>query len=245
MKHRIGSLSRTYRHISRYREIIRMLVKHGFGDLITRANLEWYIDRGRKLLPGRGDAKIASLSRWERIRMVLEELGPTFIKFGQIMSNRPDLIPQELIAELAKLQSDVPPFSEEEARNLIEEELGRPVSEIFAEYSPTPIASASIAQVHRASLLNGEEVAIKVQRPGIEQIIKTDLEIMFDLATLMEKHIQEMDILHPVSIVKEFERSIKREIDFTIEAAAIERFGRNFQNESTIYVPKVYRDYST
>ncbi len=245
MRHRIGSLSRTYRHINRYREIIRVLVKHGFGDLITRTNLERYIDRGRKLLPGRGDARIASLSRWERIRMVLEELGPTFIKFGQIMSNRPDLVPQELIAELAKLQSDVPPFSEEEARNLIEEELGKPVSEIFAEYSPTPIASASIAQVHRASLLNGEKVAIKVQRPGIEQIIKTDLEIMFDLATLMEKHIQEMDILHPVSIVKEFERSIKREIDFTIEAAAIERFGRNFQNKSTIYVPKVYRDYST
>jgi len=245
MGHRIGSLSRTYRHINRYREIIRVLVKHGFGDLITRTNLERYIDRGRKLLPGRGDAEIASLSRWERIRMVLEELGPTFIKFGQIMSNRPDLVPQELIAELAKLQSDVPPFSEEEARLLIEEELGKPVSEIFAEYFPTPIASASIAQVHRASLLNGKKVAIKVQRPGIEQIIKTDLEIMFDLATLMEKHIQEMDILHPVSIVKEFERSIKREIDFTIEAAAIERFGGNFQNDSTIYVPKVYRDYST
>lgn len=245
MRHRIGSLSRTYRHINRYREIIRVLVKHGFGDLITRTNLERYIDRGRKLLPGRGDAGIASLSRWERVRMVLEELGPTFIKFGQIMSNRPDLVPQELITELAKLQSDVPPFSEEEAQHLVEEELGRPVSEIFAEYSPTPIASASIAQVHRASLLNGEEVAIKVQRPGIEQIIKTDLEIMFDLATLMEKHIQEMDILHPVAIVEEFERSIKREIDFTIEAAAIERFGKNFQNESSIYVPKVYRDYST
>ncbi|HEX32540.1 MAG TPA: AarF/ABC1/UbiB kinase family protein [Candidatus Acetothermia bacterium] len=245
MVHRIGSLSRTYRHITRYREIIRVLVKHGFGDLVTRSNLERYVDRGRKLLPGQDDRKIASLSRWERIRMVLEELGPTFIKFGQIMSNRPDLVPQELIAELAKLQSDVPPFSDAEARDLIEEELDRPISEIFAEYSPTPIASASIAQVHKATLLNGEEVAIKVQRPGIEQIIKTDLEIMFDLAALMEKHIQEMDILHPVSVVVEFERSINKEIDFTIEATSIERFGRNFQDETTIYVPKVYRDYST
>ena len=125
MVHRIGSLSRTYRHITRYREIIRVLVKHGFGDLVTRSNLERYVDRGRKLLPGQDDRKIASLSRWERIRMVLEELGPTFIKFGQIMSNRPDLVPQELIAELAKLQSDVPPFSDAEARDLIEEELGR------------------------------------------------------------------------------------------------------------------------
>ena len=216
MAHRISSLSRTYRHINRYREIIRVLVKHGFGDLITRTNLERYINRGRRLLSRQGKAKIASLSRWERIRMVLEELGPTFIKLGQIMSNRPDLIPQELITELAKLRENVPPFSSEEARLLIEKELGKPVAEIFGEYSPTPIASASIAQVHRASLLNGEEVAIKLQRPGIEQIIETDLEIMFDLAALMEKHIQKVGILHPVGIVEEFERSIKRELDFTI-----------------------------
>ncbi|AZR74240.1 2-polyprenylphenol 6-hydroxylase [Anoxybacter fermentans] len=245
MIRKIGLINRTYPHIKRYREIITVLVKHGFGDLITKTNLEKYIDFGKKLLPGKRNAHIVSLSRWERIRMVLEELGPTFIKFGQIMSNRPDLLPQELLVELEKLQDSVPPFSEEDARQLIEEELGKPISNLFKEFISTPIASASIAQVHKAVLMSGEEVVLKVQRPGIEEIIEVDLEIMFHLATLMEKHIQGMDVLNPVGIIKEFERSIRKEIDFTIEATHIERFGRNFQEDTTIYVPKVYRNYTT
>ncbi|MCL0048065.1 AarF/UbiB family protein [Dehalococcoidia bacterium] len=245
MVRKIGLVSRTNRHINRYREIVTVLVKHGFGDLITRSNLDKYIDFGRKLLPGERERDVVSLSRWERIRMVLEELGPTFIKFGQIMSNRPDLVPQELIVELKKLQSAVPPFPEEEAKELVEEELGKSVDELFSDYTTAPIASASIAQVHRAVLKNGEEVAVKVQRPGIEQIIETDIEIMFHLAALMEKYVEEINLFDPVAIVAEFERSIKRELDFHIEAAAIERFGGNFQADRTIYVPTVYRDYST
>ncbi|MCL0092581.1 AarF/UbiB family protein [Dehalococcoidia bacterium] len=245
MVRKIGLVSRTYRHINRYREIVTVLVKYGFDDLITRSNLEKYIDFGRKLLPGERKRDVVSLSRWERIRMVLEELGPTFIKFGQIMSNRPDLVPQELIVELKKLQSAVPPFPEEEAKELVEEELGKSVDELFSDYTTGPIASASIAQVHRAVLKNGEEVAVKVQRPGIEQIIETDIEIMFHLAALMEKYVEEINLFDPVAIVAEFERSIKRELDFHIEAAAIERFGGNFQTDRTIYVPTVYWDYST
>ncbi|HBR10227.1 TPA: ABC transporter, partial [Candidatus Acetothermia bacterium] len=225
MVRKIGLVSRTYRHINRYREIVTVLVKYGFDDLITRSNLDKYIDFGRKLLRGKREEDVVSLSRWERIRMVLEELGPTFIKFGQIMSNRPDLVPQELIVELKKLQSAVPPFPEEEAKELIEEELGKSVDELFSDYTTGPIASASIAQVHRAVLKNGEQVVVKVQRPGIEQIIETDLEIMFHLAALMEKYVEEINLLNPVAIVAEFERSIKRELDFHIEAAAIERFG--------------------
>ena len=242
---KIGLISRTYRHINRYREIITVLVKHGFGDLVTNTNLEKYIDFGKKLLSGKRIPKIAYYSRWERIRMALEELGPTFIKFGQIMSNRPDLLPQELIIELEKLQDSVPPFAEKAARQLIEEELGKPISTTFKRFISTPIASASIAQVHKAILMNGEKVVIKVQRPRIEQIIEVDLEIMLHLATLMEKHIKGMDILNPVGIVKEFERSIRKEIDFKIEATHIERFGRNFQDDMNIYVPKVYRNYTT
>ncbi|MCL0059830.1 AarF/UbiB family protein [Dehalococcoidia bacterium] len=245
MVRKIGLVSRTYRHINRYREIVTVLVKYGFDDLITRSNLEKYIDFGRKLLPGERERDVVSLSRWERIRMVLEELGPTFIKFGQIMSNRPDLVPQELIVELKKLQSAVPPFPEEEAKELVEEELGKSVDELFSDYTTGPIASASIAQVHRAVLKNGKEVAVKVQRPGIQQIIETDIEIMFHLAALMEKYVEEINLFDPVAIVAEFERSIKRELDFHIEAAAIERFGGNFQTDRTIYVPTVYWDYST
>ena len=242
---KIGLISRTYRHINRYREIITVLVKHGFGDLVTNTNLEKYIDFGKKIIYGKTIPKIATFSRWKRIRMALEELGPAFIKFGQIMSNRPDLLPQELIIELEKLQDSVPPFAEKAARQLIEEELGKPISDLFKEFQSTPIASASIAQVHKAMLNTGETVVIKVQRPKIEQVIEVDLEIMLHLATLMEKHIKGMDILNPVGIVKEFERSIRKEIDFKIEEAHIERFGRNFQDDMNIYVPKVYRNYTT
>ncbi len=245
MVRKIGLMSRTYRHINRYREIVTVLMRHGFGDLITTSNVEKYIDFGRKLLPGERKREVISLSRWERIRMVLEALGPTFIKFGQIMSNRPDLVPQELIVELKKLQSAVPPFPQEEAKKLVEQELGKSVLELFSEYTVAPIASASIAQVHRAVLKNGEEVVVKVQRPGIEQVIETDIEIMFHLAALMEKYVEEINLFNPVAIVAEFERSIKREIDFDTEAVAIERFDRNFQTDRTIYVPTVYRNYST
>ncbi len=247
MIRKIGLISRTYRHIKRYRKIITVLIKHGFGDLVNETNLYKYIDLGKKFIPWKTDKKTEYLSRWERIRKVLEELGPTFIKFGQIMSNRPDLLPKELIYELEKLQDSVPQFSGEDAQKLVEEELGKPISEIFMKFEISPIASASISQVHRAELIDGEgeEVAVKIQRPGIEHIIEVDLEIMLHFATLIEKYIKGMDILSPINVIKEFEKSIKKEIDFTIEATNIDRFGRNFQDDMTIYVPKVYRDYST
>jgi len=242
---RAGIIGRTYRHVSRYREIATVLAKHGFGDLINTVHLERHVDFGRKAIPRKGDADIVSLARWKRLRLALEELGPTFVKAGQIMSNRPDLLPPELIAELEKLQDSVPPFPEAEARRLIEEELGRPVSTLFREFTDAPLASASIAQVHRAVLQSGEEVVVKVQRPGIEQVITIDTEIMFHLATLMERHIHGVEIVNPVGIVKEFEKGIKKEINFTIEAASIDRFSRNFQGDETIYVPRVYSDLTT
>ena len=245
MIRRIGVITHSYRHINRYREIIVILVKYGFGDLITRTHLEKYVDLGKKVLRRKGGKEIASLSRWERIRMALEELGPTFVKAGQIMSSRPDILSHELIVELEKLQDSVPPFSGEEAERLVEQELGKPISDLFYEFTDTPIASASIAQVHEAVLEGGEKVVVKVQRPRIEQIIEVDLEIMLHLATLMEKHLQGMDILNPAGIVNEFERSIRKEIDFTIEATHIERFGSNFRRVQTIHVPKVYRNYTT
>jgi ubiquinone biosynthesis protein len=177
--------------------------------------------------------------------MALEELGPTFVKFGQIMSTRPDMIPQELISELEKLQDKVPPFSTEDAKRIIEEELGSSVDNIFKDFTDPPLAAASIAQVHKAVLSNGEEVAIKVQRSDIDRIVEVDLEIMLHVATLIEKHLKELEIVHPVEIVEEFARVIRKELDFRIEAAHIERFAINFQADMTIHVPHVYRELSS
>jgi len=239
----IGSIGRGYRHVQRYREIITVLVKHGFGDIIVRSHLDRYIDLGRKIFSSAAEKE--SLTRWERMRMVLEELGPTFIKLGQILGNRPDLLPGELIAELEKLQDAVSPVPADDIIRAVEHELRRPLEELFAEFSREPLASASIAQVHRAVLHDGDEVAVKVMRPGIERTVETDLEIMYSLAVLLEKYIEGMDILNPVGVLREFERSIRKEIDFTIEASHIERFKRNFIRNEKVFVPGVYHDYSS
>jgi len=245
---RINFINRTYRHFSRYREIISVLVKHGFEGLIVRLHLHRYVDIGRKFLHIRGRKKITSLSIYERIRMVLEELGPTFIKFGQIMSNRPDIIPKELLKELEKLQDAAPPFPESKAREVIEEELGENIESIFKHFEPIPIASASLAQVHKAIILEDnedKEVVIKVQRPDIVEKIQTDIEIMLHLAKIAERHIPGAKLVNPVGAVKEFERIIKKELDFSIEAMYMQRFMNNFRGEQNIYVPSVYKKFST
>ncbi len=242
---KIGVVGRTYRHLARYRQILAVFFKYGFGDLIELLRIEQYIEIGLQLISKNRRSRLEKLSRAERVRMACEELGPTYIKLGQILSTRPDLVPVDFIKELSKLQDNVPssPFSE--VRKIIESELGAPPEDIFDFFEKTPLASASIGQVYRATLKDGEEVAVKVQRPGIKKIIEVDLEIMLHLATLMERHIEEMSLHQPVKIVEEFARTLEREIDYTIEATSMERIARNFLNDLTIYVPKVFRDTTT
>lgn len=234
-----------YRHITRYGEIVSVLVKYGFGDLLSRLNIEKYLSVGKRLFRVKQRKHIEAISRWDRVRMALEELGPTFIKLGQFASNRPDVLPPELIASLEKLQDSVPPFPECEAVMIIENELGKPVWELFDNFSEKPIASASIAQVHKASLKSGQEVAVKVQRPKIQDQVLTDLEIMYHLAVLLEKHIQGMEVINPTQLVDEFSNAIKKELDFTIESMHINHFTDNFKYDPTVYIPKVYHEYTS
>jgi ubiquinone biosynthesis protein len=242
---KIGVLGRTYRHLARYRQILTVFFKYGFGDLIELLKIEQYIEIGLQLISKNRRSRLEKLTRAERIRMACEELGPTYIKLGQVLSTRPDLVPVDFIEELSKLQDNVPysPFSE--ISRIIESELGAPPEEIFDFFEATPLASASIGQVHRAALKDGEEVAVKVQRPGIKKIIEVDLEIMLHLATLMERHVEEMSLHQPVKIVEEFAKTIEKEIDYTVEATNMERIASNFLNDHTIYVPKVFRDTTT
>jgi len=221
-------------------------VKYGFGEVLAKLKLQKHLEfgKGKSFVLGETAAEIAAVSHWARVRMALEELGPTFVKFGQMMSTRSDMIPHELITELEKLQEEVPPFSTEDAKRIIAEELNSSVDRIFMDFSGSSIAAASIAQVHKAVLPGGEEVAVKIQRPDIDKIIEADLEIMLHLATLAEKYLKETEAIDIVKLVEEFARVIRKELNFRIEAAYIERFANNFQDDTTIHVPKVYKGFS-
>lgn len=236
--------SHTYRYIDRYRKILSILAKYGFYDFLSKVNAYKYLptkDKPQK----RVEKRLYALSRWERLRLALEELGPTFIKFGQIMSNRPDLLPEKLVDQLEKLQDEVPPFDGKIARKIVEKDLQNPIGELFRSFDEKPFASASIAQVHKAVLFNGEEVVLKIQRPKIKETISIDIDIMHDLAVLVEKYLPVAEIVDPVGLVDLFERLIQKELNFNTEAAHIEKFYHNFQGNPHIKVPKLYKEFST
>ena len=242
---RLRFISRTSRHLQRYRQILTVLFKYGFEELVDRMNVVHYLESGLQMVSRSRRERMEKLSRAERVRLAVEELGPTFIKLAQVLSTRPDLIPAEFVQELTKLQDQVPAFPFEQARQIIEEELKGPLVEKFSHFEEAPLAAASIAQVHRARLADGREVVVKVQRPGIARLIEVDVEILYHLATLMERHIAELGIQRPTSIVEEFARTLEKEIDFTIEANHMERFARQFRENPGIYVPLVHRPIST
>jgi ubiquinone biosynthesis protein len=231
--------------MQRYRQILTVLFKYGFGDLIDALKIEQYLEIGLQFISRKRREKIETLSRAVRVKMVLEELGPTFIKLGQILSTRPDLLPVEFIQELPKLQDEVPPFSFPEVEAIIKEELKKNIDQFFLSFDKQPLAAASIGQVHQARMSDGTNVVVKIQRPGIQRIIEVDLEIMVHLAGLMEHHLEGWDIQHPTRVVEEFAHTLERELDYTLEAAYTERFARQFEDEPGVYVPKVYREATT
>lgn len=242
---KIGVIGRTYRNLNRYRRILAILFKYGFGDLVDRLRIDQYIEVGLQMISRNRRETVEKLTRAERVRLIFEELGPTFIKLGQVLSLRPDLIPVEFTAELSKLQDEVPPFAFSDFMRVIDFELGPVAETFFTEIEPVPIASASIGQVHRARLAGGGDAAVKVQRPGIREIIEVDLEIMLHLATLMERNIEEISFHRPVRVVEEFARTLEREIDYTVEAASMERVARQFLGDPNVYIPKVYHGATT
>ncbi len=236
----ISKVTKRYRHLVRYQQIIGIILKYGFENIIDAMKIDHYLDT---IIPFSKPHE--KMSRNQRIRMVLEELGPTFIKMGQVLSSRPDLIPLDLTRELAKLQDKVPAFAFEQVKQIILAEFGRPISAVFHSFEEKPFASASIGQVHKATLSSGEQVAVKIQRPGIRKTIEVDLEIIHYLAQVMEKNLEDMAIFRPVKIVEEFADSLEKELDYTVEAASMEQMADQFARDPNIHIPQVYRSHST
>ncbi len=242
----LGFWRRHYRDIPRVRQIILVASRQGFGHLIEQLGLQRFVSFGRRLLartvpPQPGERHSVP----ERLRKMFEELGPSFIKFGQVLSCRPDLLPVEYARELSRLTDSVPPFPFEQAKEIIEQDLGLRIEEVFVEFDPVPVAAASIAQVHKAILLDGTEVMVKVQRPDIERIIDRDISILGGIADLMDAYVPEIAVHNPRGIVTEFSRTIHRELDFFIEASNASRLRHNFQNSDVLYVPRIFSDLTT
>jgi len=238
-----------YHHLRRYNQIISVFLKYGFEDLVSYMEEKKRFQFLKRFLPKSTFNQAIKLTKWEKMRMVCEELGPTFVKFGQILSNRPDLLPAELIKELEKLQDSVPPIAGTIAKHVLEEELKQKAEDLFYEFDETCFASASMAQVHRATLKTGEKIVLKIQRPGIKLVIEQDIKVMLYMAELFSKRIPSLKSFDPVGLVRNFEDSIIKELDFIHESVNVQRFEYNFKedadDEGWIHSPKVYRELTT
>ncbi len=231
------------RDLNRFREILTVLFEEGFDFLLQKMQLSHKIPLTKRL-----KAKIKekeSLSVEKRLRLTLERLGPTFIKFGQVLSVRPDLIPKSYIKELEKLQDSVPAFSYDIVRQQIKKELGRDIEDIFLSFDKKPIASASISQVHKAVLKDGKKAAVKIQRPDVKKIMETDIEIMFYVARLLESRIPKIRKFTPVKVIEEFSNWTEKELDFKKEAMNAKIFAKNFSESKTVKIPEIYSDFTT
>lgn len=229
-------------HIARYREVANILIKHGFGFLFDKVSLQSIL--GVRRLKANPEKEVEKYSRPQRFRMALEELGPTYIKLGQLLSIRPDLLSADYIVELEKLQNSVPPFAYAEVLEVLLR-AGVDIERDFTSFNEMPIAAASIAQAHEAYLKNGQRVVVKVQRPGIDRTIETDLEILADLSFLLEKRTAWGRLYHITEIVAELAQAIRNELDFMQEGRNADIFRKNFQNERSVQIPRIYWDHSS
>jgi ubiquinone biosynthesis protein len=231
-----------FKRLKRFQQVINVLVRYGFGEAMTRIRVWESVNFERRIL--RREPKLPELTAPQRLRLALEELGPTFIKLGQMLSTRPDLVPPEIIVELKKLQTSVHFIPVNTIKSIIESELDRPISELFESFDDTPLAAASLAQVHRA-VLEGEQVVLKVQRPDIAEITEVDVDIMRSVARLVERYSPKLYLINAVGLVEEFAQQIKKELDFRMEADNMRRFAQNFARDETIHIPDVYPELCT
>ncbi|UQD53664.1 2-polyprenylphenol 6-hydroxylase [Bacillus methanolicus] len=236
-------LGRRMKHAQRYQEIINAFLRNGLGYIVKDLGLSEVLPIPIKKVNANADLNPRRIGG--RVRSCLQELGPTFIKMGQIASTRRDLIPEYITQELEKLQDRVPPFSFDQVRQIIEEELGESIETIFDEFHETPLAAASIGQVHYARLYSKESVAVKIQRPNIRNVIETDLEILEDLARLMELRMDWAKRYQLRDMIEEFAKSLRTELDYRTEGRNAEKIANQFTGNSTIRIPKIYWDYST
>ncbi len=231
---------RRLREIGRLGHVLSVLTKHGFGWLVVSLHMDRFVPFRKRLLPrARAAETLAGASAAQRVANVLEELGPTYIKLGQVLGGRQDLLPPDYIHEFRKLQDRVKPFPTEMARSVVEDELGASAEEVFAEFGPEPFAAGSIGQAYHARTREGRPVVVKVRRPNVREVLESDVDILMRLALLAERYVPEYRVFRPVLLVEEFAQTVRRETDFVAEASSTERFRRAFEEQEHIVVPEV------
>ncbi|BDU50602.1 ABC1 kinase family protein [Haliovirga abyssi] len=238
-------LRRKVEYFRRYRHILSVLFKYGFGHVVEKLNVEYYIESGKKILKIKSkEGKEQKLKGAERLKLAFEELGPTFIKFGQILSTRPDLIPMDYIEQLKELQDKIEPIEFGEIEEILNLNYGEDYKKVFKKVEKEVLGSASIGQVHKALLNDGTEVVIKVKKPDTDHIVELDISILYNIAVIIEKKIPELAYYNPVKLVNEFSKSIKKEMDFTLEGKNNDIIRMNFKKFKNFKVPKIYWDYT-